>query len=121
LKKTKIFEKGAGIVGRKCVRASKENGSVKSFVEKLVGDYDVPPELLCGGCFAEIRGRHSITVRGCRRVIKYSPENVILKMKREIVAISGKRLRCLTYFSGAVTVEGIIDSFSFSVSDSREV
>jgi sporulation protein YqfC len=98
---------------RKRVRAS-ANTTREGIIERIVGDYDVPPELLCGGCFAEIRGRHQITVRGCRRVVRYSPEAVVLKMKRDTVVIAGKRLRCLTYFSGAVTVEGIIDSFSFS-------
>ena len=91
----------------------------ESLVEKLVGGYDVPPEILCGGCFAEIRGRNQVTVRGCRRVVKYSPEAVVLKMKRESIVIVGKRLRCLTYFSGAVTVEGIIDTFSFLGTDER--
>ena len=100
---------------RKRVRASDK----ESLVEKLVGGYDVPPEILCGGCFAEIRGRNHVTVRGCRRVVKYSPEAVVLKMKRESIVIVGKRLRCLTYFSGAVTVEGIIDTFSFLGADER--
>ena len=100
---------------RKRVRASDK----ESLVEKLVGGYDVPPEILCGGCFAEIRGRNHVTVRGCRRVVKYSPEAVVLKMIRESIVIVGKRLRCLTYFSGAVTVEGIIDTFSFLGADER--
>ena len=91
----------------------------ESLVERLVGGYDVPPEILCGGCYAEIRGRNHVTVRGCRRVVKYSPETVVLKMKRESIVIVGKRLRCLTYFSGAVTVEGIIDTFSFLGADDR--
>ena len=97
---------------RNQVLKSKIKGK-EGLVERLVGEYDVPPELLYGGAFAEIRGRHHVTVRGCRRVVKYSPESVTLGMKRDTVVIMGKRLRCLTYFSGAVTVEGIIDSFSF--------
>ena len=82
-------------------------------VARLVGDYDVPPELMHGGCFIEIRGRNSVVVRGCRKIIKYSTENIVLKMKRDLVEIAGKKLTCLTYFSGAVSVEGIIDSLSF--------
>ena len=96
------------------MKERKDKSLLPSIVERLVGDYDVPPELLCGGCFIEMRGRHSITVRGCRRVIKYSTENIVLKMKSETIEITGRRLRCLTYLSGAVTIEGKINSFGFS-------
>lgn len=90
-----------------------KNDKREAFVAKLVGDYDVPPELLSGGCFVEIRGRNSIIVRGCRKIVKYSTENIVLKMKRDLIEITGKKLTCLTYFSGAVSVEGVIDSLSF--------
>ena len=82
-------------------------------VEALVGSCDVPPELLHGGCFIEIRGRNSITVRGCRKIVRYSTETIVLRMKSELVEIRGKRLTCLTYLSGAVAVEGLIDSVCF--------
>ena len=79
----------------------------------LANDCDIPPELLCGGCFIEIRGRNGVVVRGCRRILKYSTERILLKMRREVVEVTGKRLTCLTYFSGAVSIEGIIDSLCF--------
>ena len=93
---------------KRSVSDKKEN-----LVARLVGDYDVPPELLNGGCFVEIRGRNSIIVRGCRKVVKYSTENIVLKLKRDLIEITGKKLICLTYLSGALSVEGIIDSLSF--------
>jgi hypothetical protein len=34
-------------------------------------------------------------------------------MKCSFVRICGKRLTCLTYLSGAVAVEGIVDSLDF--------
>jgi hypothetical protein len=52
-------------------------------------------------------------VRGCRKIKKYSSETVILKMLREIVEIRGKRLVCITYLAGAVSVEGLVDSVGF--------
>ena len=105
---------------RKRTRGTSERGRAR-FIERIIGESDSPLETLCGGCFAEIRGRHSVTVRGCRRILRYSHEQVILKMKRDLVVISGKRLVCLTYFSSAVTVEGLIDSFSFCAPDRIEV
>ena len=99
---------------------AKGKRDVRGFVERLVEDKDVPSELLCGGCFIEIRGRNGMTVRGCRRVVKYSPDEVVLKMKRETIVIGGKRLRCLTYLSGAIVIEGMIDALGFSRREGRE-
>lgn len=87
--------------------------SKRTVAERLVGDHDIPPELLCGGCFIEIRGRNGVTVRGCRRIIRYTPESVILKMRKETLEVKGKRLTCITYLAGAVAVEGIVDSVGF--------
>ena len=91
----------------------KVKGEKRSITELLACDYDVPAELLCGGCFVEIRGRYGVTVRGCRKIILYSQSKIILKMKREILQRIGKRLSCITYTAGAVSVEGIIDSVSY--------
>lgn len=85
----------------------------RSIAELLACDYDIPAEVLCGGCFVEMRGRYCVSVRGCRKIILYSESKVILKMKREILQILGKRLSCITYTAGAVTIEGIIDSVSY--------
>ena len=100
----------------------KRNSNVSSakregFIAKLVSDYDIPPELLHGGCAIEIRGRNSMIIRGCRRIIKYSTERIIIKMCRQVIEITGKRLTCLSYLSGAIAVEGIIDSLSFCKRD----
>ena len=85
----------------------------RPLLERLAVDHDVPPELLSGGCFIEIRGRNSVVVRGCRRILTYSESRVALKMKKDVVVIEGKRLTCLSYLAGAVSVEGLIDSVGF--------
>ena len=85
----------------------------RPLLERLTVDVDLPAELLSGGCFIEIRGRHSVLVRGCRRILAYSESRVALKMKKEVVEIEGKRLTCLSYLAGAVSVEGLIDSVGF--------
>ena len=85
----------------------------RSFSEFLTCECDIPGELTSGGCYVEIRGRNCVRVRGCRRIISYSPVRVILKMKRDVICVCGKKLTCLTYFAGAISVEGIVDSVSF--------
>ena len=96
-------------MNKKCKRGSLK----RSFSEFLTCECDIPGELVSGGCYVEIRGRNSVKVRGCRRIVVYSPVKVVLKMKRELLCVSGKRLSCVTYLAGAVSVEGIIDSVSF--------
>ena len=85
----------------------------RTLAERLAIDMDVPPELLSGGCFIEIRGRNSVVVRGCRRILTYSETKVSLKLRRESVEITGKRLTCISYLAGAVAVEGYIDAVTF--------
>ena len=86
----------------------------RPFKEWLAVERDIPPELLSGGCFIEIRGRNSVVVRGCRRILVYSDTKVVLKMKKDIVSVEGKRLTCISYLAGAVSVEGFVDSVNFS-------
>ena len=85
----------------------------RPFLERLAVENDVPPELLSGGCFIEIRGRYSVVVRGCRKILAYSEAKVVLKMRREVIAVEGKRLTCISYLAGAVSVEGFIDRVDF--------
>ena len=87
--------------------------SKRSFSEFLTCECDIPGELISGGCHIEMKGRNCMKIRGCRKIISYSPNKVVMKMKREVICVIGKRLTCLTYFAGAVSVEGIIDSVSF--------
>ena len=92
-------------------RAKKQK---RPFMEWLAVERDIPPELLSGGCFIEIRGRNSVVVRGCRRILVYSDTKVVLKTRKDIVSVEGKRLTCISYLVGAVSVEGFIDSVNFS-------
>lgn len=85
----------------------------RTLAERLAIDYDLPSELLAGGCFIEIRGRNSVVLRGCRRILTYSGSKVTLKMKKDVVEVTGKRLTCVSYLAGAVSVEGFIDSVAF--------
>ena len=89
----------------------------RPFAEWLAVERDIPPELLSGGCFIEMRGRYAVIVKGCRRILTYSETRVLLKTKRDVVAVRGKRLTCVSYLAGAVSVEGLIDSVEFIKGD----
>ena len=94
-------------------RKTKNRKEKRSLAERLCIDHDLPPELFSGGCFIEIRGRNSVVLRGCRRILGYSETKVTLKMKNDVVEVFGKRLTCISYLAGAVSVEGFVESVNF--------
>ena len=94
-------------------KSCNKNRDRRGLSEFLTCECDIPGELASGGCYVEIRGRNCVKVRGCRKIISYSPVRVVLKMKRDAICVDGKKLTCITYFAGAISVEGIIDSVSF--------
>ena len=103
------------------VKGCKKKRERRGFAELLACEQDIPPEILCGGCFIELRGRNQLVVRGCRRIVVYTPTKIILKLKRELLEVCGKRLSCITYLAGAVTVEGLVDSVAFLRGEREEI
>lgn len=81
--------------------------------EWLAVKLDIPPDILEGGMRVELRGRQSLLVHGCRRIIEYSPTGLRLQMKGCILCVTGERLVCHSYLAGAVGVEGRIDGVCF--------
>ncbi len=79
------------------------------FGEKL----DIPRELLPGGFALSLSGREELTVRGCRRILAYSEERIVLLLGKTALAIQGRRLLCSAFEAGAVVVKGSIDTLSF--------
>ena len=81
--------------------------------EWLATRLDVPSDLWTGGMRMEVRGRNSVVVHGCRRIVGYRPDEVRLQMKTCLVAVRGQRLCCISYLAGAVELEGQIDALCF--------
>lgn len=87
----------------------KKNTSAKmGWRERLVKGLDMPGEVLRGGMRVEMRGRELILVEGCRRILAYTPQCVMLQMKGCRLIIEGERLLCHSYLSGAVGLEGFV-------------
>jgi sporulation protein YqfC len=94
-------------------RAKNQKTSKKTFSEKLSATLDIPSDIFDGGCYFELRGRNDIMVRGCRKILKYTPTNIILQMKSSAFSICGDRLVCMSYYVGAVGIKGRIDRMEF--------
>ncbi len=98
---------------------SRKDEKHRSLPEWLAVRLDVPPDLLSGGMRLDMRGRHNLTVHGCRRIAAYTPDCIRLILPRCTLAIRGERLICTSYLGGAVGIDGKIDSLSFEGKDDK--
>ena len=88
----------------------KQRASIK---ERLCHSLDIQPDVFPRQSFIEIRGRNSVTVRGCGRVKVYTDTEIKLTVGGGIVCIRGRRLCCTAYHRGAAVIDGEIQSVSF--------
>lgn len=81
--------------------------------ERLCRSLDLSPDLLPGGCMIELRDRHLLTLRGGGKILRYTPEEVCVALRQGRLSVRGRRLCCISYYVGAVGIEGEIDSLTF--------
>lgn len=93
--------------------ANKKTREKRGIVEYLALKTELPADALTGDFRIELRGRNTLFMQGCRRIVKYSPEEMIMAAKGFEVSIKGQRLICSTYHDGTVTVDGYINSVEF--------
>ena len=91
----------------------KKKEDKRSFFEYLAVRGDISGDAFAGDVYLELRGKNSIILKGCRRILAYSPEKIVLKIKEGILSLNGKRLVCTAFHSGGVSVEGDISSIVF--------
>lgn len=84
----------------------------ESFKDRLYRTLDIDGDIF-GGVTLEMRGRGSVTARGCGRIIEYLPESIRLESGDGEILVRGRGLVCTSYRIGAVTIEGRIDMISF--------
>ena len=92
----------------------------RGFLELLAVKAELPSDVLGGDFHIELRGRNTLFMQGCRRILKYSPEEMIMSAHGFDVVIGGERLICSTYHGGTVTVEGNVLSVRFTLPHSEE-
>ena len=92
----------------------KSNKDKIGFFEYLAIKGDISCDTFNGELHVEMRGLNTMYVQGCRRILKYSPEEMILAAKGTEVCIKGERLVCSSYHDGTVCVNGKIDAVLFN-------
>ena len=93
---------------------NKNSKESRGFFEFLAAKTALPSDALAGEFRIELRGRHTLFLQGCRRILKYSPEEMCMAAKGFSVSITGKGLICSTYHDGTVTVDGFIVGVNFN-------
>ena len=89
--------------------SNKNSGERRGVLELLAQKTQLPVDALSGEFRIELWGRNLLFMQGCRRILKYSPEEMVLQAKGFEVSVKGRRLVCTTYHDGAITLDGVID------------
>ena len=84
-----------------------------SISEKLNRHLDITPDVLPYGSLIELRGRNSLSVTGCGKILTYTPEQIRVALKKDDLLVSGKRLLCTSYHKGEIGIDGVIDCVRF--------
>ena len=79
--------------------------------ERLKSIADIPGEV-GNGFSLHMRGEREIYVSGCRRILEYSREKIVLSIKGFSLIILGADLVCSSYFDRSVGIDGKIDAIS---------
>ena len=83
------------------------------FRERVCSLLDIQPDVFIGGTLIELRGRNSVTLRGCGRVTVYTDTEIRFFSREGEVCIRGQRLCCSSYCKDTAVVDGNIIGVSF--------
>lgn len=84
---------------------------IKKIKERLSERLDAD---LCADFYIEMRGKHSLSVMGCRGISKYGTEEIGLYLCCGELRIGGSGLICDSYTNNAVIISGNIISIELS-------
>lgn len=93
-----------------------EGAPRRRMTERAAELFGIPADAvgLSDGFMAELRGRCSVSVTGCRRILAYSEARVALLTREGPVEIVGEGLTCTAYACGTVGIGGRIDGVCFA-------
>ena len=80
--------------------------------KRLLRFVDLPEDAL-GGSHIEIVSDSIVKVNGCRRIIDYSSDTVVIMMKEYCLTVNGRELTLSSYGENTATVSGVIKSVHF--------
>ena len=87
----------------------KSRAELAEWLEKRL---DISPGLV-SGIRIEISGQNRLLVQGCRKILKYGENEMLLDLGKVRLRVCGCRLWCTSFISGALGVGGQIVSVCF--------
>ncbi len=90
---------------------SKNHTEKHTFSALVASKLRLPGDLLPDEFRVEMRGTRLLYIYGCRRILKYSRDEMIVAAKAFAVTVSGTDLTCSFFYGGTVAIEGIINGF----------
>ncbi len=101
------------------MRHSPKKAPRRPLGERVAAFLDIPADLH-DGIRLDLRGRQTLTVHGCRRIVDFTPASIRLSLGEDCVEITGDGLICTAYLSGAVGIEGRVDGIRFLTGEGQE-
>ena len=84
----------------------------ESMAERICRCMDLPCDM-ANGSLVEIRGRGSVSVCGCKKILLYSHDRIELEGKDFDTVIAGKKLEFTGFGDKCAEVCGLIDRVEF--------
>ena len=91
----------------------------KDFFSRVGERLGLPREGLPGGFSAFLSGAGEVTVRGCRKILRYEPEIISLSVGKQELSVHGAGLVCTAYSAETVTVTGNIAALTLSSGEKK--
>ena len=98
---------------------NKEGASARGIRSKLKESLELEGAL-CKGDSLELFGREYLLIRGCKKILLYTTEEIRLSLCQYVLVIRGKELYCASYYSGAVRVDGLICSLELEEKEMKK-
>ena len=81
-----------------------------------------PPlaDLLPAGDLIVLYGERRMTVQGCRKILAYSPTEILLLLKKRQICVTGEDLVCSSFSGGCTTLQGRIRRVEYQNAEKEE-
>ena len=99
-----------GVMNKENKKSTRDKKSQSyGIVRRVCSKTELPCDMLQGEFRLELRGRREVFVSGCKRIIKYSEDEMIISAKNFNARIQGKGLVCSSYHCSGIVIEGLIE------------
>lgn len=80
------------------------------FLSTVAKKTSLPCDLLQGEFRLELRGRSEMYLCGCKKILKYSEEEMIIRTHGFDLVVQGEGLVCASFHCSGIVIEGNIQS-----------